>query len=221
MANPDTRIRARTDPGDRDKGRNGQSARRRTLASGPKPGNDVELQRRTIGLPTLAIVVMGVSGCGKSTLAADLAVDLAAPAFEGDDFHSPESVAKMRAGQALDDADRWPWLDRLGAAIGAAVRERGIAVAACSALKRSYRERLEQAAGVPLAFVLLEGEPSEIAPRLARRTGHYMSPTLLDSQFAILERPAPDERALALHCYRPIEELRREVLRWAETGAGL
>lgn len=164
---------------------------------------------------------MGVSGCGKSTLAADLAADLAAPAFEGDDFHSPESVAKMRAGQALDDADRWPWLDRLGAAIGAAVRGRGIAVAACSALKRSYRERLEQAAGVPLAFVLLEGDAGEIAPRLAQRTGHYMSPTLLDSQFAILERPAPDERALALHCYRPIEELRREVLRWAETGAGL
>jgi len=161
---------------------------------------------------------MGVSGCGKSTLVADLAAHLASPAFEGDDFHAPESVAKMRAGQPLDDADRWPWLDRLGAAIGMAVRERGIAVAACSALKRSYRERLEQAAGVPLAFVLLEGEREEIAPRLAARAGHYMAPSLLDSQLATLERPGEDERALALHCYRPVEELRGAVLSWAQGG---
>ncbi len=173
-----------------------------------------------IGLPPLAIVVMGVSGCGKSTLAAHLATDLAAPAFEGDDFHSPASVAKMRAGQPLDDADRWPWLDRLGAAIGAAVREHGIAVAACSALKRGYRERLEKAAGAPLAFVLLEGERDEIAPRLAARAGHYMAPSLLDSQFATLERPDADERALALHCYRPIDALCSEVFAWLRAELG-
>ncbi|NYT41940.1 gluconokinase [Sphingomonas sp. R-74633] len=161
---------------------------------------------------------MGVSGCGKSTLVAHLAAHLGAPAFEGDDFHSASSVAKMRAGEPLDDTDRWPWLDRLGAAIGAAVRTDGVAVAACSALKRSYRERLEQAAGVPLAFVLLDGEREEIAPRLAARAGHYMAPSLLDSQFATLERPTADERALALHCYRPIEELRGDVLHWARTS---
>lgn len=161
---------------------------------------------------------MGVSGCGKSTLVAHLAARLGAPAFEGDDFHSEANVAKMRAGHALDDADRWPWLDRLGAAIGAAARERRIAIAACSALKRSYRERLERAAGVPLAFVLLDGERGEIAPRLAARAGHYMAPSLLDSQFATLERPAADERALALHCYRPVEELGEEVLRWARAA---
>lgn len=206
---------------DRDKGRNGQTVRLRTLASCPKPGNDVEAQRKMIGLPPCAIVAMGVSGCGKSTLVAHLAAHLGAPAFEGDDFHSEASVAKMRAGQPLDDADRWPWLDRLGAAVGAAVREQGIAVAACSALKRSYRERLERAAGVPLAFVLLEGEREEIAPHLAARAGHYMAPSLLDSQFATLERPGEDERALALHCYRPVEELRGEVLAWVETDAGV
>jgi gluconokinase len=172
------------------------------------------------GLLPCAIIAMGVSGCGKSTLVAHLAVHLGAPAFEGDDFHSAASVAKMRAGQALDDADRWPWLDRLGAAIGGAVREQGIAVAACSALKRSYRERLERAAGVPLAFVLLEGERAEIAPHLAARSGHYMAPSLLDSQLATLERPAPDERALALHCYRPVEELRGEVLAWIREQFG-
>ena len=179
----------------------------------------MEAQRKMTGLPSFAIVVMGVSGCGKSTLVAHLAAHLAAPAFEGDDFHSPESVAKMRAGQPLEDADRWPWLDRLGTAIGAAVREQGIAVAACSALKRSYRERLEHAAGVPIAFVLLEGERDEIAPRLAARAGHYMAPSLLDSQFATLERPGADERAIALHCYRPVEALCGEVLAWAGAEA--
>jgi len=166
----------------------------------------VEAQRKMTGLPSFAIVVMGVSGCGKSTLAAHLAAHLAAPAFEGDDFHAPESVAKMRAGRPLDDDDRWPWLDRLGAAIGGAVREQGIAVAACSALKRSYRERLEVAAGVPIAFVLLEGDRDEIAPRLATRAGHYMAPSLLDSQFATLEEPGPDENVLTVPVNEPVEK---------------
>ncbi|RYY27676.1 MAG: gluconokinase [Sphingomonadales bacterium] len=160
---------------------------------------------------------MGVSGCGKSTLLGDLSRHLGCSALEGDDFHADASVAKMRTGQPLTDDDRWPWLDRLGAAIGAAVHGDGIAIAACSALKRSYRERLERAAGVPLLFVLLDGEREEIAERLAARTQHYMSPSLLDSQFATLERPAADERALTLHCYHPIEELRGDVLSWAHT----
>jgi gluconokinase len=159
---------------------------------------------------------MGVSGSGKSTLVADLAAHLACPAFEGDAFHSAASIAKMRAGQALDDSDRWPWLDRIGTALGAAVRDEGLALAACSALKRSYRERLAQAAGVPLLFVMLDGERDEIALRLAARQSHYMPVSLLDSQFAVLERPTADERALVLHCYAPIEELRREVLGWAQ-----
>jgi len=167
-------------------------------------------------MPPCAIIAMGVSGCGKSTLVAHLAAHLGAQALEGDDFHSIDSVAKMRAGQPLDDSDRWPWLDRLGAAIGVAVRHEGLAFAACSALKRSYRERLEKAAGVPLIFVLLDGERDEIAPHLAARAGHYMPPSLLDSQFATLERPAADERALVLHCYQPIEALRSEVLSWAQ-----
>jgi gluconokinase len=170
------------------------------------------------GLPPCAIVAMGVSGCGKSTLVAHLAAYLACPAFEGDDFHAPASIAKMRAGQPLDDADRWPWLDQLGAAIGAGATNDGIAVAACSALKRSYRERLERAAGVPLLFVLLDGERDEIATQLAARKSHYMPRSLLDSQFAVLERPAADERALTLHCYAPIENLRGDVLSWAQTS---
>ena len=168
-------------------------------------------------LPRCAIVIMGVSGCGKSTLMHDLAVHMACPAFEGDDFHGAANVAKMRAGHPLDDADRWPWLDRLGAAIGAAVRDDRLAVAACSALKRSYRRRLECAAGVPLLFVLLDGGREEIAERLAGRTRHYMPASLLDSQLGALERPAMDERALKLPCSWPVERLRDAVLHRARS----
>lgn len=169
-------------------------------------------------MPPFAIITMGVSGCGKTTLTADLAAHLECPAFEGDDFHSAASVAKMRAGQPLSDDDRWPWLDRLGVAIGAGAAEAGIAVAACSALKRSYRERLERAAGVPLLFVLLDGEREEIAAHLATRQSHYMPLSLLDSQLATLERPEDGERSLTLHCYAPVEALRGEVLSWAQAG---
>jgi gluconokinase len=179
----------------------------------------VETQRNRTGPGAVAIVVMGVSGCGKSTLATELASRLGVPAFEGDDFHSAESVAKMRSGQPLDDNDRWPWLDRLGDVIGAAVREQGMAVAACSALKRSYRERLERAAGVSLAFVVLEASRDEIAPRLAARAGHYMAPSLLDSQLATLEPPGAGERAITLHCYRPLGELLDAVLGWIRADA--
>lgn len=178
----------------------------------------MQSQPNISGFPSCAIVAMGVSGCGKTTLTADLAHHLSCPAFEGDDFHGPANIAKMRAGQPLTDDDRWPWLDRLGAAIGAAVTRDGLAVAACSALKRSYRERLERAAGVPILFVFLDGEREEIAAHLSDRKGHYMPPALLDSQFAALERPAADERAVALHCYRPIDELRGDVLAWTQTG---
>lgn len=155
---------------------------------------------------------MGVCGCGKSTLMRKLADRLNCVGFEGDAFHGEANVAKMRAGHPLDDADRWPWLDRLGAAIGEAVRGEGQAVAACSALKRSYRERLEQAAGVPLLFVLLDGERADFAERLGRRKGHYMPPSLLDSQLATLERPAVDERAVVLPCSWPVRRLRDAVL---------
>ncbi|WP_316747210.1 gluconokinase, GntK/IdnK-type [Sphingomonas sp. A2-49] len=133
-----------------------------------------------------AIVVMGVSGSGKSTLAARLATHLGCPMLEGDAFHGAANVAKMQAGRPLDDADRWPWLDRLGHAIGAAAAADGMAVAACSALKRSYRRRLRAASFCPLAFVLLDTGRDELARRLAGRTGHYMPVSLLGSQMATL-----------------------------------
>ena len=89
----------------------------------------------------MAVIIMGVSGSGKSTLGERLADALGAPFLEGDSYHDAAAVAKMRSGHPLDDADRWPWLDRVGQAVGAAAQS-GIAVAACSALKRRYREQI-------------------------------------------------------------------------------
>jgi gluconokinase len=163
-----------------------------------------------------AIVVMGVSGSGKSTLSARLGERLGCPVLEGDSYHSAENVAKMQAGHALTDADRWPWLDRLGAAIGDAARTGCVAVAACSALKRVYRERLETAAGLPLHFVLLDTGAAEIERRMESRAGHYMPSSLLASQIATLERPGPDERAITLDASRAPDDLSVAVLDWVE-----
>jgi len=139
------------------------------------------------------IVVMGVSGSGKSTLAARLASELGLRMVDGDDLHLPASVAKMRAGIALEDADRWPWLDR----IGQYLREAGEPpangrIVACSALKRAYRNHIRQHAP-SVRFVFLDGEPELIRQRMACRTGHYMGAGLLASQLQTLERPQDDE----------------------------
>lgn len=162
------------------------------------------------------IVVMGVSGTGKTTLSQRLGAQFQCPVLEGDAFHSPENVAKMRAGHPLTDTDRWPWLDRLGAAIGQTAREQGTAIAACSALRRVYRERLRAAAGVPLFFVFLDTDPQEIARRMSGRKDHYMPPSLLDSQLATLERPTTDECALTLDAGLPPETLVAQTLGWVK-----
>jgi gluconokinase len=141
----------------------------------------------------LAVIVMGVSGCGKSTVAAGIAGRLGLHFVDGDGLHPEANVARMRAGIPLEDADRWPWLDRIGACLADAERwPRGLAVA-CSALRRIYRDRL-RAAAPGVRFVFLDGAPEVIAGRMAQRSGHYMPPTLLASQLRTLERPGPDER---------------------------
>ena len=142
-----------------------------------------------------ALVVMGVSGCGKSTVAQRLADRLGWTMLEGDFLHPAENVEKMRRGVPLDDADRAPWLDRIGAALAAAGPE-GI-VATCSALKRAYRDRLA-AARPDLAFVYLEGTRALFEARVAQRHHEYMPASLLGSQFATLEAPGVDERAIAV-----------------------
>ncbi len=155
----------------------------------------------------LAVIVMGVSGCGKSTLGALLAGALDCPFLEGDDFHDARAVAKMRAGQPLIDEDRWPWLDRLGSAIGDALAMQGRVVAACSALKRGYRERLREAIGGPVRFVLLDASADELQRRLSQRSGHYMPVSLLTSQLATLELPQADEAIVTLDAALPPEKL--------------
>lgn len=160
---------------------------------------------------------MGVSGSGKSTLGTTLAATAGCRFLEGDSFHDAHAVAKMSAGGALDDADRWPWLDRVGAAIGAAVDADRLAVAACSALKHSYRARLSRAASVPLLFVLLDTDPTELSRRLVHRRDHYMPPSLLDSQLATLERPTPDECALTLDAQASPATLSAMTWAWVDS----
>src|SRR4051812_17084391 len=134
------------------------------------------------------IVVMGVSGSGKTTVGQALAARLGWRFADGDDFHPAANVAKMRAGVALTDEDRWPWLDAIAAWIRGRRADGGRCVIACSALRRAYRERI--AAGRDdVCFVYLDGTYDTIAERMQRRSGHYMPLTLLKSQFDTLEPP--------------------------------
>jgi gluconokinase len=142
-------------------------------------------------LPPVTIV-MGVSGCGKSTYGAALAVVSGARFVEGDDFHGVANLAKMRAGVALTDEDRWPWLDRIAGAVNAAVGEGESVVATCSALRHAYRDRLRAGITTPVRFVLLDVPIDELRRRVATRD-HFMPPGLLDSQLATLEWPGADE----------------------------
>lgn len=133
----------------------------------------------------MIIVLMGVSGAGKTTIGEQLAERLGLAFIEGDEHHPPENVEKMRNGAPLEDVDRWPWLERLGHAMA----EKGRAVVACSALKARYRDALKRWAPEAV-FVHLAGPAELIGRRLASRQGHYMPPSLLESQFAALETPS-------------------------------
>ena len=137
----------------------------------------------------MVLVLMGVSGTGKTTIGKALAGDLGWTFIEGDDFHPAANVEKMRAGVPLNDEDRQPWLQLLRQRVDEACRRRENVVLACSALKHDYREYLERHDPECVQFVYLHGPQELIRRRLAERKGHFMGPTLLQSQFETLEPP--------------------------------
>jgi gluconokinase len=161
---------------------------------------------------SLVVVVMGVSGVGKSSVGARLAARLGTTFLDADDFHPPANVERMRAGIALTDADRAEWLDALAARLAQAVADNESAVLACSALKRSYRDVLRR--GAPqLRLVHLTGSRALLAERIAARADHYMPPSLLPSQLALLEAPGADERAITLDVAPPTDDLVAALLK--------
>jgi gluconokinase len=146
---------------------------------------------------------MGVSGSGKSTVGAALAQRLRVPFGDADDFHPPANIAKMTAGEALDDHDRHPWLEAVGAWL-AAHPDGG--VMSCSALKRKYRDQLRHHAhGVE--FLFLEGTRDVIAKRQASRPGHFMPASLLTSQFVTLEPLEPDEIGVVIDVDQSVDAI--------------
>lgn len=159
------------------------------------------------------IIVMGVASSGKSATGAALARRLHAPFLDGDGYHPPANKEKMRAGIPLNDEDRWPWLETLAKALAEAAGQKGVAVGACSALKRAYRDFLTEKAGEPILFVFLDGDIEVIRKRIAARQHEFMNPALLDSQFATLERPAADENVLAVDVDDPVEAIVNKVAR--------
>lgn len=155
------------------------------------------------------VIIMGVSGCGKSTVGRMLAGRLGCEFLDADDFHPPENVAKMRGGVPLGDGDRAGWLARLRSEIEARLTSGAHAVLACSALRERYRSQLRRP-GEPVHLAYLQGDFDTIAARLAARTGHYMPPALLRSQFETLEEPSGD--AIVVPVELPPEQAAARIL---------
>jgi gluconokinase len=143
----------------------------------------------------IRVVVMGVAGSGKTTVGQLLAGQLGVDFADSDEFHSPESIAKMRAGAPLDDDDRWPWLEAIAEWLADAGPDGSVAT--CSALRRAYRDALRLRAP-DVWFLHLAGSPELMAGRVSGRGHHFMPADLVESQFDTLERPDPDERAVEL-----------------------
>jgi gluconokinase len=157
------------------------------------------------------LVIMGVSGAGKTTVGEPLARRLGWTFQEGDALHPAGNIAKMKAGVALTDADRAPWLDAIAARIDDLVGAGQSAVITCSALKRAYRAVL--ARGRPqVRFVFLNGEVSTLEARVARRHGHFMPASLLASQLAALEPPSPSEHAIGINIDQSVDAQVSEIV---------
>ena len=158
---------------------------------------------------------MGVAGCGKSSVGEALSRRLGIAYRDGDDLHPPANVAKMSAGVPLTDDDRWPWLDKVAQVLAAEAP----VIVGCSALRRVYRDRIRDGAGGPVRFVHLSGSRRLIEDRMARRTGHFMPVSLLDSQFAALEPPEGEPGALTVDIDRPTEAIADAIASAIRVGA--
>jgi gluconokinase len=163
-----------------------------------------------------AIVVMGVSGCGKSSVGEACAQALGWTLHEGDAYHSPENIAKMRSGVALTDEDRAGWLDRLALLLAPAAQGPGV-VLTCSSLRQKYRDRLRQA--LPeLGFAFLQLDYDDALARVQSRPGHFFSPALVANQFATLESPVGEAGVLTLDATAPLALVVHGVVQWAQSA---
>lgn len=160
-----------------------------------------------------AIIVMGVSGCGKSSVGVAISQALAVEFAEGDALHPASNVEKMSKGIPLNDEDRMPWLDVIGETMKAALdRNEGIVVS-CSALKRTYRDRLRAAVDGNLFFVYLHGSKELLTRRMGGREGHFMPLSLLENQLATLEVPTGEPGVVTVDIDMTIDEIAKTALR--------
>jgi len=188
------------------------------LASGRRgrpgrPAGGGDIYGKAVRLRRVIVLVAGVAGSGKSTIGALLAGQLGWEFEDGDDLHSASNIAKMKAGHPLTDEDRRPWLVAVAAWIDQRTAAGRSGVIACSALKRSYRDKL--LAGRPdLQMVFLEViDRDTLAARLRGRHGHFFRPALLDSQLAAVEMPVPGERVTVVDDDQPPSDVVREIIR--------
>ncbi|WP_180966971.1 gluconokinase [Cohaesibacter celericrescens] len=154
----------------------------------------------------MIIVVMGISGTGKSTLGRQIAEHLGVPFVEGDDFHSPQNVSKMAAGQPLTNEDRQPWLASLASAMSDWASKNETRVVSCSALRKQYRDCFRSAAS-DLRFLFLDGSLDLVRQRMQQRDNHFMPAELVESQMETLEYPVDETDVIRLDVSRPTKEL--------------
>src|SRR4029453_5993385 len=198
--------------------------RRRSASPGARQVAASKSENETASLPhnLSVVVVMGVSGCGTSTIASMLAHRLNWIYEDGDWFHPQSNVRKMHAGEPLTDEDRWPWLHGIAAWIDATRRVGNHGTVACSALKRAYRDILV-GERTDVRVVYLKGGRDLIARRMAARNGHFMPPALLESQFATLKDPQPDEHpivaSIAPHPREVVEQIVKRLGKGAAASA--
>lgn len=159
-----------------------------------------------------SLFILGVSGTGKTTVGQAVSSQIGKPFIEGDEFHPSENVKKMSSGIPLNDDDRFPWLAAIAQSARETAATHGGVVVACSGLKKAYRDILRQQASEEVIMVLLEGEPALLRQRHEGRKGHFMPPSMLDSQLDTLEVPTSDELVLSVHVDASISDIAHQVI---------